>query len=66
VQDTGFSRSMPVGKGLIAFSTLRDAVDGAAAIAEDYEAHAAAACAIAASHFDSDVVLARFLEECGL
>jgi hypothetical protein len=66
VQDTGFSRTLPVGKGLLAFATLQEAVDGAAAIADDYEAHAAAARAIAVTYFDSDVVLPRFLEECGL
>src|SRR5205085_142819 len=29
VQDTGFSRHLPVGKGLVSFSTLAQAVDGA-------------------------------------
>ena len=33
VQDTGFSRTLPVGEGLVAFRTLDEAVAGAAEIA---------------------------------
>jgi hypothetical protein len=63
VQDTGFSANLPVGEGLVAFSDLESAVDGAERIAGDYEAHRAAARALAESHFGSDVVLTRFLDE---
>jgi len=66
VQDTGFSARLPTGKGLVAFSTLDEAVDGARSILADYTVHAAAARAVAESCFDSDTVLARFLEQCGL
>ena len=62
VQDTGFSRNLPTGKGLIAFRTLDDAVAGAESIVRDYETHAAAARAIAEEYFDSDKVLGRLLE----
>lgn len=63
VQETGFSRNHPVGEGLLAFRTLEDAVAGAAQIQADYGRHAAAARALAEARFDSDKVLARFLEE---
>jgi hypothetical protein len=66
VQDTGFSRQLPAEKGLVAFSTLAEAIEGARAILDDYEAHASAARAVAEGYFDSDVVLARFLNECGI
>lgn len=66
VQDTGFSRHLPVGKGLVAFSTLDEARAGAVSITDDYPAHATAARALAEEHFDSDRVLTRFLEECDL
>jgi hypothetical protein len=66
VQDTGFSRRIPAEKGLVAFSTLAEAVDGARAILDDYEAHAMAARAVAEGYFDSDVVLGRFLDDCGI
>jgi hypothetical protein len=63
VQDTGFTRSYPVREGLVAFGTLDEAADGARRIAADYEAHAEAARDLAERYFDSDVVLARFLEQ---
>jgi len=66
VQDTGFARNLPTGKGLIAFRTLADVVAGAEAIARDYETHAAAARAIAQEYFDSDKVLGHLLEVVGL
>jgi hypothetical protein len=65
VQDTAFSRNLPVGDGLIAFRTLDEAVDGARAIAACYQAHATAARRIAEENFDSDRVLARLLDESG-
>ena len=66
VQDTGFSANLPVGEGLLAFSDLEGAVAGARRIASDYDAHRRAARAIAEEHFDSDIVLPRFLEEAGV
>jgi hypothetical protein len=63
VQDTGFSRNYPTGEGLVPFRTLEEAAAGAARIAADHEAHAAAARALAEERFDSDKVLTRFLEE---
>jgi hypothetical protein len=66
VQDTGFSWNLPAGEGLIAFTTLNEAVAGAEAIMRDYDAHAHAARAIAVEYFDSDKVLGRLLEEVGL
>jgi len=66
VQDTGFSENLPVGEGLLAFRDLDGAVAGAQRIAADYERHRRAARAIAEAHFDSDTVLARFLEEAGI
>jgi hypothetical protein len=66
VQDTGFSANLPVGEGLLAFTDLEGAVEGAERIARDYEAHRRAARAVAEAHFDSDTVLSRFLEEAGI
>lgn len=61
-QDTGFSELLPVGEGLLAFEDR----DGAVAAIEELRArperHAAAARAIAETHFDSDRVLARLLD----
>src|SRR5205085_4327643 len=59
VQDTGFSRNYPTGEGLVPFRTLEEAAAGAARIAADREAHAAAARALAEERVDSDQVRTR-------
>jgi hypothetical protein len=66
VQDTGVGRDYPLGEGLVTFRTTEEAVAGAARIASDYDSHAQAARSIAESHFDSDLVLGRFLERAGV
>jgi hypothetical protein len=66
VQDTGFSRNLPVGEGLIAFRSLEEAVDGAKRIARDYRRHSHAARRLAEGYFDSDKVLARLMEKIGV
>jgi hypothetical protein len=65
VQDTGLARVFPEGEGVVAFATLDDAGRGAARIAADYSAHAAAARQIAETVFDSDRVLGRMCEQMG-
>src|SRR6185312_4812110 len=66
VQDTGFSRHIPVGEGLLAFSTIEEAAAGAQSLLADYPRHAAAARKVAEELFDSDRVLTDFLEACDL
>jgi hypothetical protein len=66
VQDTGFSHTLPVGDGLLAFRTLDDAVAGARSIADDYERHGHAARALAKAFFDANRVLGRLSEEVGV
>jgi hypothetical protein len=66
VQDTGFSRTYPVGEGLIAFRTVEDAVRGVAAIQADPRRHQQASRALAAEFFDSNRVIGRLLDEVGL
>ena len=66
VQDTGFGRHLPVGKGLLSFRTLDEAAAGAKAIGSDYESHCQEARRIAERFFDSDKVLSRLLEEVGV
>jgi hypothetical protein len=63
VQDTGFSRHLPTGLGLVAFRTPEEAAAGAADIIARYADHRAAARAIAARHFDSDRVLGGLLAD---
>lgn len=63
VQDTGFSKTVPVGKGLFAFDTLEQAVAAIETVEGDYALHAAAARDLAANEFGSDKVLTRMLDD---
>lgn len=63
LQDTGFSRHLPTGEGLVTFTTLEEAIDGVAKIASNYSQHCRAARALAEEYFDSDKVLAKLLTD---
>lgn len=63
VQDTGFSRTLPTGEGLLCFTTMQEAVAGAREIRGAYDRHSRAARAIAEAYFDSDVVLGGLLDD---
>jgi hypothetical protein len=65
-QDTGFSNVLPTGQGLFGFSTLDEAAAAVDAINADYERHSRAAGELARAYFDSDLVLTRLLEDCGV
>jgi hypothetical protein len=62
VQDTGWTAHLPNGEGLLAFSTMDDAIAGIDRLNRDYERHAARAREIAREHFDASRVLPRLLE----
>ena len=66
VQDTGFSRNLPVGEGLLAFRTPDEAVAGAEAVRRDYERHCRGARAIAATYFVADEALDPLIEWAGI
>jgi hypothetical protein len=66
VQETGFSRNVPSGDGLVPYRTLDDAVAGAAAIDSGYERHCEAARALVEEHFDYREVLPRLLDAAGV
>lgn len=66
VQETGFSRNYPVGKGLLAFRTVGEAVDGAERIARDYAAHCRAARQLAEEYFDSRKLIRQIARKIGL
>ena len=64
-QETGFSRFLPTGAGLLAFETCEDVLASIEMLRRDYPQHARAARAIAEEHFDSDKVLTRLLHNIG-
>lgn len=61
-QDTGLADWLPLGRGVLAFRDLDEAVAGVAAIDADYEAHRRAARRLAEEMFAADKVVARLLE----
>ena len=66
VQDTGWTAHLPHGEGLLAFTTLDEAVAGIERINSDYDRHARRAEEIAGEHFGAARVLSRLVEEaCG-
>lgn len=64
-QDTGFSRDLPVGEGLLAFSSLDEAVASAEEIIGNQRRHGGAAREVAEEHFDSRKVIGGLLEAVG-
>jgi hypothetical protein len=60
-QETGFSRFLPTGEGLLAFETVEDAVEAIEELRGDYEHHRRAARTLAEDVLDSDKVLSRLL-----
>jgi hypothetical protein len=65
-QETGFSKALPTGRGLLTFTDFEQAVAAAEELRADPAGHAAAAREIAEEHLDSRVVLTRLLEELGV
>jgi len=62
VQDTGFSRWLPSGLGVVPFKTPEQAVLGIDAITREYQAHCRAARLIAEEFFDARKVLPQLVE----
>jgi hypothetical protein len=63
VQDSGFASVLPVGEGLLAFTTMDEAVAAIRDVEARYARHATAARAIAETYFDASKVLTRLLED---
>jgi hypothetical protein len=65
-QDTAFSKYIPTGRGLFAFSTAEEVLAALDVINRDYTAHARAAHEIAHEYFDSRKMLAHMLQDVGI
>ncbi|HET8575702.1 MAG TPA: hypothetical protein VFO18_01290 [Methylomirabilota bacterium] len=65
-QETGFSKFIPTGRGLFAFSTCEEAAAAIDEINLDYADQCRAAREVAAEYFGSDHVLAELCREAGL
>lgn len=62
LEDTGFSRNLPTGRGLLTFREPDEARAALASLESDYELHCRAARTIAEEYFDADTVLGDLLE----
>jgi hypothetical protein len=64
-QETGFSRFLPTGEGLLSFDTVDDAIAGVDSIRSAYPRHARQARELAQELLDSDRVLGSLLDRLG-
>ena len=65
LQDTGVDARVPVGEGLLAWSTPEEALDCLERVSRDYERHCAAALRVAREYFEASVLLPPILEAAG-
>jgi hypothetical protein len=66
LEETGFSRHLPCGRGLMAVRTATEAAVALEEIEGNYERHSGWAKEVAREHLDASVVLKRFLDEIGI
>ena len=62
MQDTGWPAHVPAGEGLLAFSTLDEAIAGIDRINGHYDRHARCALDIARQYFDAARILSKLLD----
>jgi hypothetical protein len=65
-QETGFSRFLPSGQGLFAFTTMEEVLAAVDEINAHYEFHCQAAREVAQEYFAADHILKQLLGEAGL
>ncbi len=65
-QETGFSRFLPTGEGLLAFNTMEEATAMFEAVRADYDRHSRAARAIAEECFRAEKVLSKLIGDIGI
>ena len=63
VQDTGFSKVIPTGTGILTFASPDEAVQAVREVIGNFVRHSAAAHECAAAYFDARVVLPRLIDE---
>jgi hypothetical protein len=66
LQQTGFDKVLPVGRGLFGFRTLDDIAAAIDAIETDYAGHSQAALELSREYFAADKVLSQLLARAGL
>ncbi len=66
LQDTGFSKVLPTGKGLFAVNTVEEAVASLESISADYKKHSRAAREVAEKYLDAKAVMGGVLDAVGI
>ena len=61
IQDTGFSKGLPTGKGILAFENVKDAVEAIKEVEYDYDKNAKVARDLAEEYFSSNIVLSDLI-----
>lgn len=64
VQDTGFSDYLPIGEGLLAWTTADEALECILRVEKDYKRHSLRARELAEEFFAAEKILARLLDSC--
>ena len=64
VQDTGFSKFLPCGDGLLTYRTPGEAIAAIESVSQDYDHHSRAAREVVEANFDSRKILTELLERC--
>ena len=62
VQETGFSKHLPCGLGLIAVNNCEGAAAAIGYVCQDYDKHAKAAREIAAEYFTPESVVGKIID----
>jgi hypothetical protein len=65
-QDTGIRELLPMGEGILPFTSLEEACSAIGEIKDDYQRHGRAARKLAEEYFDSDRVLGDLLSALGV
>jgi len=65
-QDSGLVGHLPIGRGVLSFATLEQAIAGVEEIQSHYPSHSRAAREIAREHFAAEKVLEKILRDAGL
>jgi len=63
VQDTGFSADLPLGRGLLSFSGLEEAVEAIVEVEANYDEHVKGALEVARTYLDHGAVLRRLIDD---
>jgi hypothetical protein len=66
VQETGWTKNLPTGRGLFSFSNMEEAVMAISSINEDYASHSKWAHEIAFEYFDAGHVIKKMLNKVGV